>query len=145
MSQMVYSDDGRKLTEQFEGDVLHSYRDSVGVLTIGYGHTSGVWDGQTCTAEEADQWLADDIKVVVDQINRDCTVELTQGEFDALVDFGFNLGCHALETSTLWKLLEAGDLDGAAAQFPRWSYAGGKQLSGLLRRRMAEQAEFTRD
>lgn len=142
MTNMQYSKDGLHLTEQFEGCKLTAYQDSVGVWTIGYGHTDGVRPGDTCTEADADAWLQEDILRVVRQINRDCQIDLTQGEFDACVDFGFNLGVHALESSTLWKLLNAGDFEGAAAQFPRWDRAGGVEVAGLLRRRLAEQAEF---
>lgn len=137
-----YSDAGLELTKQFEGCKFEAYQDAGGAWTIGYGHTNGVFAGATCTQWQADKFLQEDIQRVVDQINRDVTVELTQGEFDALVDFGFNLGCHALENSTLWKLLMAGDHEGAARQFPRWSYCNGVEVAGLLRRRLAEQAEF---
>jgi len=143
---MNYSQDGVKLTQQFEGCELIAYQDQGGTWTIGYGHTFGVYEGQTCTQAEADEWLYGDIQYVADAINRDLNpailAKLAQGEFDALVDFGFNLGVHRLESSTLWRLLNAGDFDGAAAQFPRWDKCGGKEVAGLLRRRLAEQAEF---
>lgn len=139
----VYSDAARKLlTESFEGCELTAYQDSVGIWTIGYGHTRGVKPGDTCTQAQADAWLAEDIQAVVDQINADLHILITQHEFDALVDFGFNLGTHALEGSTLWKKLNAGDFAGAAAEFPRWDMAGGKHIVGLLRRRKLEQYWF---
>jgi len=149
---MIYSQPGEALTEQFEGCRLAAYQDSAGVWTIGYGHTQGVVEGMTCTEMQAFAWLQEDLLTVEKQINRDITVPLTQGkvpltqeEFDALVDFGFNLGCHALESSTLWKKLNAGDFKGAAAEFPKWDHAGGKEVAGLLRRRLAEQALFKGD
>ena len=138
-----YTSDGLHLTEQFEGCKLQAYTDSGGVWTIGYGHTADVSEGDTCTQEEAESFLQQDTQRCVNQINRDVTLAtLTQEEFNALVDFGFNLGLHALETSTLWRLLMAGDIDGAAAQFPRWDKCGGVEVAGLLRRRMAEKKEF---
>lgn len=139
---MVYSQDGLKLTESFEGCKLVAYQDQVGVWTIGIGHTDDVERGDTCTYDEAIQYLQEDIHAVTDQINRDVEVTLTQGEFDALVDFGFNLGVHNLESSTLWKLLNRGDFVHAALQFPRWDMAGGQHVAGLMRRRLAEQALF---
>jgi len=69
-------------------------------------------------------------------------IELTQGEYDALVDFTFNVGCYALLSSTLLTLLNAGLYDLAAQQLDTWDKAGGKELSGLLRRRIAEAGEF---
>ncbi len=67
---------------------------------------------------------------------------LTQGQWDALSSFVYNLGPGALEKSTLLRLLNAGDYSGAAAQFDRWVYASGKKLSGLVKRRAAERALF---
>lgn len=139
---MIYSSDGLHLTEGFEGCKLAAYQDQVGVWTIGYGHTRGVVAGLTCTQEEAETWLQEDVQRVADAINRDVKIRLSQPEFDALVDFGFNLGVHALEGSTLWRKLNAGDFDGAAAEFPKWDMAGGHHVVGLLRRRLGEQSLF---
>ena len=142
---MYYSGTGLNLTSRSEGLRLKAYQDSVGRWTIGYGHTGGVKEGDECSNDDALAWLEGDISRVVDQINRDVRVKLTQGEFDALVDFGYNLGVYALEHSTLWTKLQAGDFDGAAAQFPLWDHAGGVEVAGLLTRRLAEQAEFKGD
>ena len=139
---MIYSKKGLELTKNFEGCKLRAYKDIGGVWTIGYGRTIGVKEGQTCTQAQAENWLLDDLQVCVSAINQRVHVQLTQGEFDALVDFAFNLGAHALFGSTLWKYIEAGDFDHAAEQFPRWQHAGGKKVAGLLRRRMAEKALF---
>jgi lysozyme len=142
---MQYSAAGMAMTKSFESCSLTAYHgaaDPPGIWTIGWGHTKGVKEGDTCTQAQADQWALDDMQIVVNTINRDVTVQLTQGEFDALCDFGFNCGLHNLETSTLWADLQAGDYAGAAAQFPRWDHAAGKEVAGLLRRRLQEQAEF---
>ncbi|WP_321921725.1 lysozyme [Burkholderia sp. BCC1998] len=139
---MNYSLTGKQLTEQFEGCELTAYQDQVGVWTIGYGHTAGVAPGMTCTQDQAAAWLDQDVQWAVNVVNHAVTVPVTQGEFDAMVDFVFNLGSGNFESSTLLKLLNSGNYDGAAAQFPRWDLAGGKVSAGLLRRRMAEQAEF---
>lgn len=139
---MKYSKTGLTLTESFEGVRLIAYQDSVGVWTIGYGHTRGVCAGMTCTQEQAEAWLLEDIAHAEANVNR-IAVVLTQGEFDALVDFDFNLGDGALNGSTLLVLVKAGKFDEAAQQFPRWDMAGGHHVAGLLRRRLAEQAEFT--
>lgn len=140
---MQYSKAGLALTEKFEGLRLAAYRDCVGVLTIGYGHTKDVKPGDVCTQAQAEQWLLDDVKACVDAINRDCKVELSQNQFDALVDFAFNLGVGALERSTLWRKLNAGNFAGAAIEFLKWDMAGGKHVEGLLRRRTSEQTLFT--
>lgn len=139
---MNYSGQGEGMTARFEGCRLKAYLDSAGVPTIGYGHIEGVKLGDECSQAQADAWLEQDILRVVAQLNRDLKVRVTQGEFDSLVDFAFNLGLHALEHSTLWAKLGAGDIQGAAAEFPRWSMAGGQRIAGLLTRRLAEQAEF---
>jgi lysozyme len=141
---MNYSKDGLvTLTEQFEGCRLVAYQDQVGVWTIGYGHTKNVKQGDICTQAQAEAFLLADVQECVDGINAHAKVQLTQRKFDALVDFAFNLGLGALEHSTLWKKLNAGDFAGAAAEFPKWDMAGGKHVSGLLRRRKAEQAFFS--
>lgn len=139
---MDYSPDGLKLTESFEGCRLAAYLDSVGVPTIGYGHTHGVTMGMTCTQEQAEQWLQEDIQVAVQAVNNLVTVPLTQQQFDALVDFTFNLGTGALQHSTLLRLLNSGNYQGAAGEFEKWDKAGGKVLPGLLRRRQAERDMF---
>jgi lysozyme len=131
------------LTESFEGCRLAAYLDSVGVPTIGYGHTRGVHLGMTCDQPQAERWLIEDKAAAEANVNRAITIPITQGEFDALVDFDFNLGDGALNGSTLLKLVKAGRFDDAAKEFPRWDMAGGHHVAGLLRRRLAEQAEFT--
>jgi lysozyme len=139
---MEDSPDGLKLTESFEGCRLAAYLDSVGVPTIGYGHTHGVAMGMTCTQEQAEQWLQQDVQVAVQAVNNLVTVPLTQQQFDALVDFTFNLGTGALQHSTLLRLLNSGNYQGAAGEFEKWDKAGGKVLPGLLRRRQAERDMF---
>lgn len=139
---MNYSENGRKATEGFEGLRLTSYQDSVGVWTIGYGHTSGVHAGMTCTAEQADQWLQEDIQGAVYVVNKVVTVPLNQNQFDALVDFVFNLGSGNFQNSTLLKLLNQGNYQGAANEFPKWNHAGGVVVAGLTKRRNAEMVLF---
>lgn len=142
---LQYSQSGLALTESFEGVRLTAYQDQVGVWTIGYGHTSGVTPGMTCTQLQAEQWLLEDVQHACIVVRMNVSVPLTQGEFDALVDFVFNLGSGNFVSSTLLKLLNTGDYDDAAAQFPRWDRAGGVEVAGLLRRRIAEQNEFNGD
>lgn len=139
---MQYSQSGEALTKRFESCRLVAYQDQVGVWTIGWGHTAGVYDGMTCTQDQADQWLRDDYAQCVSDVNTHVAVPLTQGEFDALVDFSFNLGCASLNGSTLLKLLNEGNYAAAANEFEKWDHAGGKVVAGLLRRRQAEEAEF---
>ena len=140
---MKYSVVGLKLTESFEGCRLTAYPDSVGIPTIGYGHTQGVSLGMTCTQTQAEQWLLEDITLAENFVNKILPTGLTQGQFNALVDFTFNLGVGSLQHSTLYQLIKAKDFVAPAKEFPRWDKAGGKEVAGLLRRRLAEQAEFT--
>jgi len=143
VNNLTYSKDGLTLTEQFEGCRLVAYQDQVGVWTIGYGHTgSGVASGLTITQDQAIDLLTSDVAASAAYVNAAVTVELQQNEFDALVDFVFNLGRGAFAGSTLLKNLNAGQFDAAAAQFDLWDHAGGQVVAGLLRRRQAEQAMF---
>jgi lysozyme len=140
---MKYSKPGLQLTEGFEGCKLVAYIPMKGdVPTIGYGHTRGVYLGMTCTQEQAEQWLLEDLKLAEDNVNLHVRVKLTQGQFDALVDFAFNCGCANLDGSTLLKLVNTGDFEHAAKEFEKWDHASGKVVAGLLRRRQAEEAEF---
>ena len=75
-------------------------------------------------------------------VNQLVKVKITQGQFDALVSFAYNLGLLSLSTSTLLQKLNAGDKQGAADQFGRWVNAGGKRLDGLVTRRAAEREMF---
>lgn len=140
---MTYSKAGAKLTELFEGLRLNAYYDLRGVLTIGYGHTGpDVTAGQVITPAQAEGLLMDDIKSASNCVNTCVTVQLTQPEFDAIVDLVYNIGCKAFGDSTMRRLLNAGDYAGAADQFDAWDHAGGKVVAGLLRRREVETEEF---
>jgi lysozyme len=144
MANLTYSDAGIALTEKFEGLRLTSYQDQVGVWTIGYGHTGpSTHGGQTITQDQADQLLRSDISAAVTCVNNAVTGAINQNQFDALVDFVFNLGCHALLTSTLLRDVNAGQFAAAAAQFLAWDHAGGVVVPGLLARRQAEAALFS--
>ena len=139
---MNYSLNGLHLTEQFESCKLTAYQDSKGVWTIGWGHTAGVIPGMTCTQEQADTWLQEDIQWAAREVNRLVTVPLTQGEFDALTDFTFNLGCGNFEHSTLLALVNKNDMTDAINEFQKWDKCGGQVVAGLLRRRESEAQEF---
>lgn len=139
---MKYSDKGMALTESFEGLSLTPYKDLVGVWTNGYGNTHGVVPSTPITKEQAVADLADNISGAEYVVNKVVTVPLTQGQFDALVDFVFNLGSGNFQSSTLLRKLNAKDYAGASAEFPKWNHAGGVEVKGLTRRRLAEQALF---
>ena len=133
---------GIDLITSFEGCRLTAYQDSVGVWTIGYGHTSGVYQGMTITEEEAIAFLRQDLKTAENAVNNNVTYGINQNQFDALVSFTFNVGTGNFTSSTLLKKLNAGDVNGAANEFDRWIYAGGQVLEGLVRRRAAEKQMF---
>jgi lysozyme len=140
---MRYSKTGLQLTESFEGCRLLAYQDSKGVWTIGYGHTGGiVGPGLSINQAQAEVWLALDVAWAEKEVNRVVKVPLTQGEFDALVDFVFNCGSGNFEHSTLLALLNHNDHLKAAAEFQKWDKSGGVELPGLLRRRKAEAMAF---
>jgi lysozyme len=143
VNNLSYSKRGLALTEQFEGRRLEAYQDSVGVWTIGYGHTGpDVHAGLSITQEQAGALLLQDVGTAVATVNRLVTVPLTQNQFDALVDFVFNLGSGNFARSTLLRELNAGNTAAAAAQFLVWNRAGGVVLPGLTRRRQAEAELF---
>jgi lysozyme len=138
---MNISDKGLDLIKLHEGCKLIAYQDVVGIWTLGYGHIQGVRQGDTCTQEEADAWLRQDVHSAENCIEKSVSVSLTQCEFDALCSFVFNLGCAALRNSTLLRKLNSQDYDGAAAEFKKWDHAGGIQVAGLTKRR-ADEAEL---
>lgn len=139
---MEYSQTGAHLTESFESCRLEAYQDSVGIWTIGWGHTHDVHEGDTCTQEQADAWLMDDVQVAVAAVNRLVKTALNQDEFDALVDFTFNAGAGNFGSSTMLRDINAGNFDAAQSEFKRWDMAGGAHLAGLARRRAAEANLF---
>lgn len=136
------NDAGLRLIQNSEGLRLKAYQDSVGVWTIGYGHTADVKPGQTITETEALAFLRADVGWAEAAVEKLVTVPLTPGQFGALVSFVFNLGAGALGESTLLKLLNQGHYEEAAAQFGKWVFAGGKVLEGLVTRRDNERRMF---
>ncbi|WP_314140065.1 lysozyme [Buttiauxella noackiae] len=144
---MQISNNGINLIKQFEGCKLTAYQDSVGVWTIGYGWTRPVDGipvrvGMIIKQEVAERLLKTGLVSYESDVSRLVKVSLTQGQFDALVSFTYNLGARSLSTSTLLRKLNAGDYAGAADEFTRWNKAGGKELAGLTRRREAEKSLF---
>jgi lysozyme len=143
MQQFIYSEQGFALTKNFEGLHLKAYRDCAGVWTIGNGHTGPALSaGDVIDAVEAEQLLHADIAEAVACVNRAVNVNLSQNQFDALVDFCFNAGRGNFLQSTLLRKVNAEDFEGAAAQFGLWVHAGGEVVPGLVRRRKAEAALF---
>ena len=132
---------GIALIKEFEGLRLEPYHCSAGVLTIGYGSTGAhVVAGKAITEAEAEALLVKDLARFEAGVSELITKPLTQGQFDALVSFSFNLGCGALEESTLRRRLNAGEDPNTVfpQELPKWVKAGGQALPGLVRRREAE-------
>tara|TARA_Y100001963_G_scaffold151985_1_gene235884 strand:+ start:8 stop:508 length:501 start_codon:yes stop_codon:yes gene_type:complete len=141
-SNMKISQEGLSLIKKFEGCELKAYRCAANVLTIGYGSTKNVKEGDTITQEEADKLLLHEMKEYEGYINDMVKSDLKQNEFDALVSWVFNLGPSNLSSSTLLQKLNNKDWDDIPNQIKRWNKAGGEVLQGLVRRREAEALLF---
>jgi lysozyme len=140
---MRMSADGLALVKEFEGLRLKAYKCPAAVWTIGYGHTSAagapiVSADMLISKENAEEILQRDMVQYEDGVRKLVTVGLTQGQFDALVDFAYNAGVGALQKSTLLKKVNAEKFDEVPAEFMKWTKGGGKELPGLVRRRRAE-------
>ena len=126
----------------FEGCKLTAYRCPAGVWTIGVGHTRGVKQGQKITEAQAISLLKGDLLPCENYVNN-LGVCKTQGQFDALVDFCFNLGTGALGRSTLLKFIRQGKAEQyIRGEFAKWVKSGGKTLSGLVKRRAWEADRY---
>lgn len=137
------NDEGLALLKEFEGCRLRAYRDVVGILTIGFGHTGkDVKPGMEITREQAEELLRKDLERFEAGVDACVEVEISESQFAALVCFAYNVGLGNFRSSTLLKLVNEEDFDGAAEQFQRWCRAGGVVVPGLLRRRAAEKALF---
>jgi lysozyme len=143
---MRTSQNGIAVLKYFEACSLSAYPDPAtggAPWTIGWGHTGKeVVPGLVWTQAKADAQLLDDLSSREMAVSCAVTTKINQGQFDALVDFVYNLGMGNFEGSTLLRLINAGDMDGAIAQFARWNRAAGKPMRGLTRRRAAEAALF---
>ena len=140
---MRMSADGLALVKEFEGLRLKAYKCPAAVWTIGYGHTSAagspmVTSDLEITRDAAEEILKRDMLQYEDGVRGLVKVGLTQGQFDALVDFAYNAGVGALAKSTLLKKVNAEKFDEVPAEFMKWTKGGGKELPGLVRRRRAE-------
>ena len=139
---MQTSRTGIELLKHFEGCELKAYQDSVGVWTIGYGHTKGIYEGLEITQSEAEKMLVDELPEYEGYISDKVVPMLQQHEFDALVCWVYNLGPTNLSSSTMLKKLNAGEFKEVPFQMKRWDKAGGQPLLGLTRRRNAEALLF---
>ncbi len=164
---MKVSDKALKVIKHHEGTRLKPYKCPADLWTIGTGHLMypeqarlpikrvkgdepmirsefplKPEDFRTFTQEEVDDILKRDLVTFERGVERYCPVELTQGMFDALVSFSFNLGLGGLQRSTLRQKLLRGDKEGAAEEFLKYTIGGGKVLKGLVSRRNDERALF---
>ena len=144
---MKASDACIELIKRFEGFRAQMYLDAAGLETIGYGHLILVrerdeYAQRRLTEGEATALLCDDLERFEVQIEDLVEAGLTQNQFDALCCLVLNIGAGAFRKSTLLKRLNEHDFDSAAAEFHRWNKAGGRVLSGLVRRRKAEAELF---
>ena len=145
---MKVSDKCINMIKHHEGFRRKPYQDPIGLWTIGVGHL--IEDGKKLPKEwnrelsddEVDDLLYKDLKRFEAGIERLTKVSLTQGQFDALVSFSFNVGLGNFQSSTLRSKLNREDYKGAAEEFPKWRRAGGKILPGLVKRRVDERALF---
>lgn len=139
---MKMSANGRALLIQREGFRLKAYKDSVGVWTIGVGHTAGAGKpypaaGMTITKAEVDNILARDLVQFEEAVRSAVHVPLTQGQFDALVSLAFNIGAGGFKKSSVVRRLNEGNYRAAADAFLMWN-----KPAVLTGRRKAERAQF---
>jgi lysozyme len=142
---MNISDEGIDFIMAHEGCRLVAYPDpGTGgePWTIGVGHTGGVQAEDTCTEDQAREWLRIDAGTAVRCVNNSVKVILTQSQFDALVSLVFNIGCGNFGKSTLLRCLNDGDEASAAQEFLKWDRAAGREMAGLLARRTDEMNLF---
>jgi lysozyme len=156
---MNVSDKALKAIKHHEGTRLRPYRCSALLHTIGVGHVLypeqgklpidqrmgfllKPQDDRQWSMKEVDAILAADLKRFELGVDRFCPVLLTQGQFDGLVSFAFNVGLGTLQRSTLRQKVNRGDMQGAADELLKYCMAGGKPLKGLQNRRKDERALF---
>ena len=128
--------------KKFEACALTAYQDSVGVWTIGYGHTAGVKRGDKITLYQAEQFLKEDL-AKFEAITNKVKGLSTQGRYDAVLDFIYNCGPANFNASTLKKYIEGGRKTWEIQeQFLKWVYANKVKLGGLVTRRIWEANRF---
>lgn len=136
---------GLNIIKECEGLKLEAYVCPAGKLTIGYGHTYGVKEGDKITQEQAEQFLKDDIRSAclrLEHLEDAENIKLNDNQFSALISFIYNLGIYNFQCSTLMKYLIIGDFNAAADEFDRWVFSKNKILPGLVKRRALEKELF---
>lgn len=144
---MRVTEKGIELIKRFEGFSPAKYLCPAGYLTIGYGHVikEGEAFDEPIDEEEAEQLLMKDLIKFEKSVLRLINVQLTEGMFDALVSFSYNLGSGALQRSALRQKLNRAEYLDAADEFLKWVYSRGRKLKGLVLRRQAERERFLED
>mgnify|MGYP006100768305 FL=1 len=142
---MKISEEGKALIKKFEGCKLEAYLCSAGVPTIAFGRTKNVKLGDTCTQEQADAWLEEELEEYTGYVSDAVTQTLQQNQIDAMVAWTYNLGPSNLRSSTMLQVLNEGKFQEVPQQMRRWNKANGKVLPGLERRRLAESMLFDGD
>jgi len=137
---------GLSLIKEFEGFSNKIYLDAAGLPTIGYGHLLRSGEEEMfrrgISHEAAIALLIKDVEASERAVLRLISIPLTDGQFDALVSFTFNLGAGALQRSTLRRKVNREEHADVSAEFMKWVWAGGRRLKGLIRRRTAEAALY---
>lgn len=158
MNSYTISEEGEKLIKSFEGCRLKAYRCPAGKLTIGYGHTNNVYADDVITQDEADKLFKQDVIIHENNVNKLVKVPLTQNQFNALVSLEYNIGYGNFASSTILKLLNAGNYEAAGKRFlvenpcaktkedkyyGSFVFDGNKKvLDGLVKRRKCERELF---
>ena len=137
---------GINLIKRFEGFEAEIYLDAAGLPTIGYGHLLRSGEAEMfkngISPEAGEALLIKDVLSAESAVLRLVRVPLTDGQFDALVSFTFNLGAGALQRSTLRRKVNREEHNEVPEQFMRWVWAGGRSLRGLIRRREEESLHY---
>lgn len=149
---MKLSNEGYEFIKKHEAVMNKVYSDPVGLLTGGIGHLIEPTDrnpngfewkeGDKVDEFQVFRWFSQDVAESTEAVNRLVITKLSQKGFDALVSFVFNVGVTAFRRSTLLRKLNAGLVEEAAEEFPRWNKARGKVLPGLVKRRAEERKLF---
>jgi lysozyme len=140
---MLISQKGTDIIKRFEGLSLTVYKDVGGLLTVGWGHRTNLPLDSVITLAAACELLSDDLSRFETGVSNLVKVPVSQGQFDALCSFSYNVGLRALENSHLLKKLNAGiSKEIVAAELLRWDEVDGQVVPGILRRRQEEEALF---
>lgn len=131
-----------KFIAKWEGCRLTAYQDIVGVWTIGYGRTTNVRPGDTCTQEQADAWLQEEVAEFQRQVKGALQVNLTDNQLAACTSLAYNIGIGAFRGSTVARRINEMAMQSAADAFLMWNRAGGQVVQGLVNRRKAERDLF---